>query len=156
MPFFTGRNEVGQGNIFTSVCLSTGGEYLPQCMLGYTPPGADLPPEQTPWEQTPRQQTPPGADTPQEQTPPWEQTPPREADSSIRSTSGRYASYWNAFLYLKENWIYVLHLYFLLKFYGVILLSIELKFKKNWAEKKFKSDGSTFPRVSCQSSTPSL
>ena len=29
-----------------------------------------------------------------EQTPP----PPREADCSIRSTSGRYASYWNAFL----------------------------------------------------------
>ena len=25
--------------------------------------------------------------------------PPREADSSIRSTSGRYASYWNAFLF---------------------------------------------------------
>ena len=24
--------------------------------------------------------------------------PPREADSSIRSTSGQYASYWNAFL----------------------------------------------------------
>ena len=24
--------------------------------------------------------------------------PPREADSSVRSTSGRYASYWNAFL----------------------------------------------------------
>ena len=25
--------------------------------------------------------------------------PPRAADSSIRSTSGRYASYWNAFLF---------------------------------------------------------
>ena len=30
--------------------------------------------------------------------PTTEQTPPRETDSSIRSTSGRYASYWNAFL----------------------------------------------------------
>ena len=39
---------------------------------------------------------PPGADTP-----PREQTPPWEADCSIRSTIGRYASYWNAFL-LKE------------------------------------------------------
>ena len=57
------------------------------------PPGADT----SPWEQT---HTPLGADPP-DQTPP-EQTPqpppPREADSGIRSTSGRYASYWNAFL----------------------------------------------------------
>ena len=71
-----------------SVILSTGGRCLPQWMLGYHPQGAD---------------TPPGADTPgrrhpQEQTPP-EQTPP-EGDSSIRSKSGRYASYWNAFLFV--------------------------------------------------------
>ena len=49
---------------------------------------------------------PSGADTPRSRHPP-EQTPllgadttPREADSSTRSTSGRYASYWNAFLSL--------------------------------------------------------
>ena len=30
-------NEVCEGYIFTSVCLSTGGGCLPQCMLGYTP-----------------------------------------------------------------------------------------------------------------------
>ena len=91
-----------------SVILSTGG-CLPQCMLEYTTPEQTHPPEQTPpradtpWEQTPprsrhpREQTPPPprADTfPREQTPPH----PREADSCIRSTSGRYASYWNAFL----------------------------------------------------------
>ena len=35
----------------------------------------------------PPQSRPPGAD------------PPREADSGIRSMSGRYASYWNAFLF---------------------------------------------------------
>ena len=29
--------------------------------------------------------------------------PPREADSGIRSTSGRYASYWNAFLLVLFN-----------------------------------------------------
>ena len=75
-----------------------------------TPPGADTPQEQTPREQThtpradnplpPGADTPPGADIPQKQTPPKEQTPPptHEADSGIRSTSGRYASYWNAFL----------------------------------------------------------
>ena len=60
-----------------------------------------IPPEQT---------APPGADTPQTRRtpqsrhpprsrPPWESPPhPREADCIIRSTSGRYASYWNAFL----------------------------------------------------------
>ena len=91
-----------------------------------TPPRADPPrsrhtPEQThPPEQTPPwsrhlprhppEQTPSGADTsqadtPQSRHPPAsrhpspEQTPPWEADSSIRSTSGQYASYWNAFLF---------------------------------------------------------
>ena len=100
------------------------------------PPGAD-PPDQTP----PQEQTPPGADpTPQEQTPPRsrhppgadppEQTPPRadtpgkqtpprsrhprEADSRIRSTSGRYAFYWNAFLvFLLLHKHFLFTLYFL-------------------------------------------
>ena len=98
--------KFGQGNVFTGVCDSVHrgvGGFLPQCMLGY-------PPDQTPLELTP----PPRADTPEDQTPPktrpplgadppWYQTPPgpeppREADASIRSMSGRYASYWNAFL----------------------------------------------------------
>ena len=76
----------------------------------HQPPGPDRPPQSRP---------PPRADTPlrsrhttttttpqtretlpPEQPPPprTRQTPPREADSSIRSTSGRFASYWNAFL----------------------------------------------------------
>ena len=59
-----------------------GGRHTPQSRH---PPGAD-----TSWSRHP-----PGADTPQEQTPPW------EADSGIRSMSGRYASYWNAFLFGK-------------------------------------------------------
>ena len=52
----------------------------------------------TPLTADPLGADPPRAD-PREQThpPPPEQTPP-EADSSIRSTSGRYESYWNAFL----------------------------------------------------------
>ena len=73
--------------------------------------GILLPPDQTP---TPQEQTPPpgadtlpgadplGADTPRADPPgadtPRKQTPPPEADSGIRSMSGRYASYWNAFL----------------------------------------------------------
>ena len=76
---FTDRNEVGAKVMFLlmSVILFTGG--LPQCMLGYPPGGR--PPS---WEQAP-----PGAGT-----------PPREADlpPGIQSMSGRYASYWNAFL----------------------------------------------------------
>ena len=72
----TGRNEVVAKVIFLhlSVILFTEG----------TPP--------------PQSRHPPGADTPQEQTPSRSRHPPREAHSSIRSTSGRYAFYWNAFL----------------------------------------------------------
>ena len=99
---------------------------------GSRPPGADTPPEQTspgadtPWSRHPPEQTPPRADTPLEQTPPGadtpEQTPPspeqpprsrhppREADSSIRSTIGRYASYWNAFLLNAAEAIWCIYL----------------------------------------------
>ena len=63
-------------------------------MMGYHhPPGADTPPEQT---------HPPPSPTPQTR-PPWSRHPPKEADSSIRSTSPRYTSYWNAFLFNKHN-----------------------------------------------------
>ena len=73
----------GQGNIFTPVCHSVHrGVCLSVCWDTTTPPRADTPRR----SRTP----PPGADT-----------PPPEADSSKRSTSGRYASYWNAFLLRK-------------------------------------------------------
>ena len=80
--------KLGQGNIFTGVCLSTGGGSA-SVHAGIYPLGPDTPQEQTPplgadtpWtrpplEQTPLEQTPspplrdpPGADIPQEQTPP--------------------------------------------------------------------------------------
>ena len=104
--------KLGQGNVFTGVCDSVhGGGCLlwgvwswggiPACTEADTHPplGSDTPPwsrhspgEQTPpWEQT----LPRGADTPLGADPP----PPREADARIRSMSGRYASYWNAFLF---------------------------------------------------------
>ena len=89
-----------------------------------TPLGADnplsrQPPHQIPTtsrSDTPLEQTPSGSRHPPEQTPPQEQTPPwsrhppgadtpQKADSSIRSMSGRYASYWNAFLLLKTSLI---------------------------------------------------
>ena len=105
-----------------SVILSTGGGVCLSACWDTHP----LPPEQTPpWEQTPPgsrhpsgSSHPPGSRHPQsrhppEQTPLTEQTPPNffaffcthppsqwEADSGIRSTSGGYASYWNAFLFL--------------------------------------------------------
>ena len=79
ISIFTVRNEVAKVMFFTGVCLSTGG-CLPQCMLGYHPlPGADTPPEQTP----------PGADTPQS----------RHPSPRYGHCCGRYASYWNAFLF---------------------------------------------------------
>ena len=111
----TGRNEVVAKIIFLQVCVSTRG-CLPQCMLGY-PPGSRHPPGSRP----PRADTRPGRDTPSPglstplglSTPPRLSTPPEtkyttpwEADSGIRSsTSGRYASYWNAFLFCLYVWI---------------------------------------------------
>ena len=94
--------KLGQGDIFTSVCQ----EFCPWgiclCACWHIPLPAPDPLDQTsppqtrpsPWDQTPQP----------DQTPPTRQPPgpdpPPEADCSIRSTSGWYASYWNAFLYL--------------------------------------------------------
>ena len=100
----TGRNEVVAKVMFLQVCVCPQGGCLPQCMLGcQTPPGPGRhPPDQAdpPWIR----QTPPGSGR-HPLDPPWDQAdpprpgrPPWEADSSIRSTSSWYASYWNAFL----------------------------------------------------------
>ena len=121
--FITARKRsLGQGNIFTPVCHSVhmgGGEYLgrdtpwDQVSPGtrYRYPREQVhPPRYTsrdqvhpPWTRyTPRPGTPP---TPWDQvhppgpsTPPRPGTPPSSACWEIRATSGRYASYWNAFL----------------------------------------------------------
>ena len=81
--FITGRNEVVAKVIFLhlSVIHSVHGGGLPQCMLGYHPPGVDPlgadPPGSRPSQGA---DPPPGPDTPPEQTPPGttpqEQTPP--------------------------------------------------------------------------------
>ena len=58
------------------------------------PPGWRTPPR---WKvPLPRMENPPNGGTP----PRW--SPPPEADSGIRSAIGRYASYWNAFLFLSR------------------------------------------------------
>ena len=74
--FYWPQRSCGQGNVFTGVCLSTGGVgggCLPQCMLGYqTPPDQADPLNQA---DPPR----PGRPTP------WDQadTPPDQADTSL-------------------------------------------------------------------------
>ena len=89
-------------------CLSVhGGGVFPHCMLGYTPRTRG---------RHPRQQTPPQDQTPPPRTRhplprcryplPWSRhtpeltpnPPPRSACWEIGATSGRYASYWNAYL----------------------------------------------------------
>ena len=91
--FYRRKRSLGQGNIFIGVSriLFTGGG-LRQCMLGCHPSGSRHPPhrEQTP---LPPAAHPPGSAHPREQTPPRS-----TAFCEIRSTRGRYASYWNAFL----------------------------------------------------------
>ena len=98
------QRSCGQGNVFTGVCDSVhrGGVCLSACWDTTTPRsrhplGAGTPLEQTPpgsrhtpWSRPPKQTPPPpGADT----------LPPRSRLRHIRSMSGRYASYWNAFLF---------------------------------------------------------
>ena len=72
-----------------------------------TPPGREEPPSPRPGRHPPRPGDPQGqADPPSRENPPGQADPPGrknpplpwEADSRIRSTSGRYVSYWNAFL----------------------------------------------------------
>ena len=117
------RNEVVKVMFLqVSVCPQGGRGCPPQCMVGYTLPGADTPQSRHPLEQkAPQEQT-----TPQEQTPPQKQTapqsrhphPPRADTPGNRCTPhpgsrhppprdghccGRYTSYWNALLFLEWN-----------------------------------------------------
>ena len=71
-------NEVCEGYVFTGVCLSTGRQYLGRYM-----PGRYTPRQVTPGQVHPLAGTPPAA----------------TVHAGIRSTSGRYASYWIAFLF---------------------------------------------------------
>ena len=106
------KRSLGQGNVFTSVCLSTGGGGL------HTPPDADPPVGRPgglgrpPWMQIPAPHTdpldadpcPPHTDAPGCR-PPGMQTPPRmQIPPKIRSTSGWYASYWSAYFFQFIEW----------------------------------------------------
>ena len=107
-PFITDRKRsLGQGNFFSSVCqefCSRGesasvhaGIPLPQTRhtLNQAPPPGPNPTEPG----NPLDQAPPGPGSPPDQAAPRTRHPLlRSACWEIRSTSGRYASYWNAIL----------------------------------------------------------
>ena len=103
VTIITGRKEVVAKVMFlhVSVILFTGGGSPGR----ENPPDREEPPGQG--EPPPNQVDPPGPGRPPgtrenpppgRENPPGPGRPPREADSRIRSTSGRYTSYWNAFL----------------------------------------------------------
>ena len=107
----TSRNSSCRKVMFSQACVKNSvhgrGVCIPACN-GADNPWADppnkedVPPRQThtPWADTPLGQTPllgrhpSWADTPLGQTPPGRYSPMRDTVS----TSGRYASYWNAYL----------------------------------------------------------
>ena len=102
--YYRPQRSCGQGYVFTRVCDS---------VQGGSPENPPSGTRRTPaprTRQTPRQgETPRTRQTPRQGDPPWTREthppgpgrpPPREEDCSIRSMSGRYASYWNAFLLL--------------------------------------------------------
>ena len=108
-------NEVWGKVIFLhlSVILFTGGGTWAGTPWTGTPPWAGTPPGRyTPWAGTPPGQVhPPGRYTPWAGTPPsrytlpWAGTPPPAMHAGIRSTSGRYTSYWNAFLFKNKSYL---------------------------------------------------
>ena len=103
-PSYRPQRSCGQGNIFTPVCHS-----VHRGVSRTPPPGRENPPgrETPPWqgepplsgrENPPWQGEPPLVGRPPrlgEPHPSHKETPP----PTIRSMSGRYASYWNAFLF---------------------------------------------------------
>ena len=99
----TGRNEVVAMVIYLHLSVIHSvhrGGGLPQCMLGYHHPPGDPPGVDTPQDQTPPEQTHPPWDPPWDQTPRSRHHPLPGKQTRIRSTSGRYASYSNAFFFL--------------------------------------------------------
>ena len=91
-----------EGYVITPVCHSVHRGGLPQCILGYHAPRADslwteAPPP--PGADTTQTRHPPGADTPRTRHPPRADTPPGPAPPADGYCCGRYASYWNAFLF---------------------------------------------------------
>ena len=94
-PLLPPAKKLGQDNIFRSVFqefCSPGG--LPHCMLGYMPLGPEVAPPGPeagiPRSRHPKEQTPPTRSRHSRRSACWE----------IRAISGRYASHWNAILFI--------------------------------------------------------
>ena len=88
-----------EGYVFTGVCLSTGGGGCLSACWDITPPRSRHPPVADP-PPPPRSRHPPEQTLPQEQTPPKADTPPEQTSPPrYGHCCGRYASYWNAFLF---------------------------------------------------------
>ena len=109
---FTARKQnLGQGNVFTPDCQSFCSQRVLYTLLpGQIPPQADTPTphlgRHPPWADASTRQTPPQGRQPPRQTPlgrhppgrhPHRQTPHGQAPLDV-NWSGRYVSYWNAFL----------------------------------------------------------
>ena len=89
--FYRPKTKLWEGNVFTPVCHSVHraeGVYLSACWDTHTP-------GQTPPGKHPTGQTPPWANTH-----PWADTPPGRHPPPGGHCRGRYASYWNAFLFI--------------------------------------------------------
>ena len=128
-------NEVCEGYVFTPVCQSfcsqRGGGQIPPSR--YTPQAGTPPGRYTPRQVHPLASTPPGRYTPLAGTPPGQVhplgagTPPWQVHllatvhAGIWSTSGQYASHWNAFLF---RTIFVLKNCMKLKFYNCRLWEV--------------------------------
>ena len=107
-PFYRPQRSWGKVMfLHESVILFTGGS-APLHAGIHTPPGPGTPhplgPDTPPGT---RHTSPLGPGTPQDQAPPWDQVPPRtmhpprhSACWEIWATSGWYASYWNAILFM--------------------------------------------------------
>ena len=103
----TELDSICEGYVFTGVCLSTGGGV---CLWSrgmsatHTPPWADTTGHPPPWVDTPQVDTPLWADTTPLPSACWDTHRPCLVHAGIRSTSGRHASHWNAFLsYVNPN-----------------------------------------------------
>ena len=110
------QRSFGQGNIFTGICLSIGeGVSMTETPLDRNPPGQRTPGQRPSWTETPRDpqtENPTWTEAPGQRTPctktPSGDRPPRDRDLPWTETprtvkSGRYASYWNAFLLCQKT-----------------------------------------------------
>ena len=99
MLYYRPERRCGQGNVFTAVCDSVhrGGLQQGEPPGRRTPLEGEPPKRRTPlpWKENPH---PPWKENPPPPPPPGKENPP---PPGIRSMSSRYASYWNAFLFIK-------------------------------------------------------